>query len=260
MKKLLLLLIWIVLIQCAKPKEKPEMAGAYNMLSQSVKGDSLDSTYTDRPQLKIYTGDFIMYAQVGSKDSVAAFGIGTFVPEAGGVKEDIFYSASGNSADDSTRAYTLEIEKTPAGFKQAIQDIEIQGKKYTLGEDYESVGEAKTSPLDGAWENIKFYNIKGKDTTTLKGIQYKAYGSGQVIFAHTYLDSLKKLHTGMGFGSYEMTGDNKVKEICKASNYGVIRGRTFDIEIELQGSEGFKQTITNSDGTKNVEIYKRLKK
>ncbi len=41
------------------------MPGAYKMLSNSIKTDSLDTTYTSGNQIKIYTNDgFMMYANI----------------------------------------------------------------------------------------------------------------------------------------------------------------------------------------------------
>ena len=53
---------------------------------------------------------------------------------------------------------------------------------------------------------------------------------------------------------------NKVKESMRASTYSSVRGHDFDIDIKLNGSDGFTQTITDTDGTKNIEVYIRLKK
>jgi hypothetical protein len=56
-----------------------------------------------------------------------------------------------------------------------------------------------------------------------------------------------------------MTG-NKVKESMVASTYSDVTGHDFDIDIELNGSDGFTQSMNNTDGTKSVEVYTRLKK
>lgn len=57
-----------------------------------------------------------------------------------------------------------------------------------------------------------------------------------------------------------MTGSNKSKESVLASTYHQIRGKDFDIDIEMNGTDEYKQTITEADGTKLVEIYQRMKK
>ena len=90
-------------------------------------------------------------------------------------------------------------------------------------------------------------------------VQFKAYYAGHVIWGDNWTDTLNKNHTAIGFGKFEMTG-NKVKESMMESTYTAIRGHDFDIEVEMMGADDFKQTITNTDGSKSVEFYQRLKK
>ena len=56
-----------------------------------------------------------------------------------------------------------------------------------------------------------------------------------------------------------MIGNNKVKEHVNVSTYYQIRDKNLDIDIEMTGTDEFKQTITEANGAKNVEIYQRLK-
>ena len=44
-----------------------------------------------------------------------------------------------------------------------------------------------------------------------------------------------------------------------ASNFSEVRGHNFDVDIEMNGADGFTQTITNPDGAKGIEVYERLK-
>ena len=71
---------------------------------------------------------------------------------------------------------------------------------------------------------------------------------------------MNKKHTGIGFGKFEMSGTNKVKESMVVSTYAVVRGHDFDIDVEMNGTEGFTQTMNNPDGSKNIEVCQRLKK
>lgn len=64
----------------------------------------------------------------------------------------------------------------------------------------------------------------------------------------------------MGYGTFEMHGSSKVKENVTASTYHQIRGKSFDIDIEMKGTDEFKQTLINSNGEIGVEVYQRLKK
>ncbi len=202
----------------------------------------------------------MMYANVNPADSASSFGIGPYTADTGGVKENLIYSAADTTANTSPGSFNLVIENTPKGYKQVIPEIESGGQKFRLTEEYDAVGTTEKSPLDGAWKEIKSYTIKGKDTTVNNATQFKTYYAGHFIFGHTWADSTKKLHTGMGYGTFAMNGTNKVKENVEASTYYQVRGKIFDIDIELTGADEFKQTITESNGDKGVEIYQRVKK
>jgi hypothetical protein len=117
-----------------------------------------------------------------------------------------------------------------------------------------------TSPLDGAWKQTRSYSIKGNDTVNNKVTQYKTYYAGTVVWGGTSVDSSGKQHTGTGFGKFEMNGNNKVKESMAGSTFYQVRGHDFDIDIVMNGADGFTQTINNADGSKSVEVYERLKK
>lgn len=252
----------LALVSCnnADKKEAMSMPGAYTMLSQSTNDGKKDSTWGTVKQLKMYTADHMMYANVSPADSVASFGIGTYTAAGDSVVENVFFNASDTSSNDKPASFTVMIEKTAKGYKQVIPNMQWGDKKLSLKEEYETSGTTVTSALDGAWKETKNYWIKGKDTTVNKGTQYKAYYSGYFMFGNTYTDSTGKLHTGMGFGTFAMNGANKVKENVTASNFYQIRGKSFDIDIEMTGTDEFKQTITETDGSKGVEIYQRLKK
>ena len=260
--KLIFAIVLLGIVSCNNEvkKETQHMPGAYTMLSQSVNDGKTDTTYTNLKQLKIYTDDHMMYANINPADSVSGFGIGTYTADTGAVVEKVFYSASDTAANTTPGSFKLLIEKTPKGYKQVIPEIESRGQKFKLTEDYETAGTAATSALDGAWKETKAYTVKGKDTTKNEAIQYKTYYAGHFIFGHTYKDSAAKLHTGMGYGTFEMSGTNKVKEHVAVSTYYQIRGTDVDIDIEMNGADEFKQTITQTNGDKNVEHYQRLKK
>ena len=240
--------------------ETMQMPGAYRMLSQTVNDGKKDTTVTTVKQLKIYTGDYMMYANVNPADSVSGFGISTYSADTGTVIEQVIYNAFDSTANASPGKFTLLIEKMPKGYKQVIKDMESGVQKFTLTEEYNMEGTTVKSPMDGAWKAVKFYTITGKDTIENKIVQYKTYYDGHFIFGHTFTDSTNKLHTGMGYGTFEMTGANKLKENVTASNYYQIRGKSFDIDIVMNGTDEFKQTLIEPNGDTGVEIYQRLKK
>ena len=258
------LLLAAFIIGCNNATEKKEglnMGGAYSMISQNVKSDSTDTTYTNYKQLKLYLGDFMMYGGVNPADSVSGFGVGTITENMDTITENVMFNASDTSKSENPGTFKLVIEKTAKGYKQIIPDMgTANGQKYTLTEEYETVGTSATSPLDGLWKQVKGYSIKGTDTTNNVITQYKMYSAGHFMFGHSYADSTNKLHTGIGYGTFSMDGTTKLKESILATTYASIRGMSFDISIELTGTDAFKQTITNADGTKDVEFYERVKK
>jgi len=260
--KQVLAILFLAAIGCNNAPEKKalSMSGAYSMLSQAVKGEKIDTTYSNLKQLKIFTDDHMMYANVNPADSVSSFGIGSYSSSMDTITETVLYNASDSSASDSAQTYHLTIEKTAKGYKQIIPEIGTGTQKIKLTEEYEIVGTKASSPLDGLWKMTKGYTVKGTDTSKGDGIQYKMYNAGHFMFGNTWTDSTKKLHTGIGFGTFTMDGTTKVKESVTASTYYQIRGQSFDIEIELTGTDEFKQTLTNKDGSKGIEFYQRVKK
>lgn len=262
--KFIFAIFLLIIVSCnTSQKEQAEtkhMPGVYVMLSQSVNDGKKDTTYTTLKQLKIYTGDHMMYANINPPDSVSSFGIGTYSADTGTVTENVIYNAADTTANSSPGKFSLLITTTPKGYKQVIPEIESNGQKFKLTEEYDSVGTTAKSPLDGAWKQTKSLWIQGKDTIENKGTQYKTYHAGHFIWGHTYIDSAKKMHTGIGYGTFEMNGNNKVKEDVSFSTYYQVRGKTMNIDIELNGTDEFKQTITEPNGGKGVEFYERLKK
>ncbi|MBL7744854.1 MAG: hypothetical protein JNN00_15380 [Chitinophagaceae bacterium] len=252
----------LVLAGCkgADKTENVSMTGTYKMLSQSVKSEKTDTTYTTLQQLKIFTPDHMMYANVDPTDSASAFGVGSYSSTIDTVMENVIFSASDTTKNEEARNYKLTIDKTQKGYKQIIPDISFNGQTFTLTEEYENAGSDVTSPLDGVWKLTGAWYITGKDTIPQKTIQYKAYYAGHVIWGHSYMDSLNKYHTGVGFGKFTMTGNDKVKETMMVSTYHQVRGKDFDVAIEMKGTDEFTQTITEPDGSKAVETYQRLKK
>jgi hypothetical protein len=263
MRNSILNILLLAFISCnnSTSKETPAMPGAYSMLSQAIKGGNVDTSFTTLQQLKIYTEDYFMYANVNPADSVSAFGIGTYSTDSPGVvTEHAIFSGADSTSNTSSASFTLQISKTDSGYKQVINDIESQGHKYMLTEAYQKVSMDAKSPLDGAWKETKSYYIKGKDTSLDQHVQYKTYYAGHFIWGISYTDSAKKTHTGIGYGTFTMDGTDKVKETVTASTYSQIKGMNFNIDIATNGSDAFSQTLVNADSSKTIEYYERLKK
>lgn len=241
-------------------KESPSMSGAYKMLSQHIKGGTTDTTYKSFLQQKIYTGTYMMYANVNPADSVSGFGVGTYSITGDTLTESVFYNGSDTTKSDTPQAFKLVIEKTTGGYQQVIPEIESQGVKYVLTESYETISKPDSTAIDGLWQMEKSYWTKGKDTFAINSTQYKIYHQGHFIWGQTYLDSLKKTHTGIGFGTFSMPAPDKVKENGKASTYSAVTGHNFDIDLQMNGADAFVQSITYKDSSKQVEFYRRVKK
>jgi hypothetical protein len=80
------------------------------------------------------------------------------------------------------------------------------------------------------------------------------------MYGHSFKDSANRNFTGIGFGTFEMNGDNKMKETDLNSTYSIAVGQSYMIDIEMNGTDNYKQTISYPDGSKSVEYYERLKK
>ena len=253
------LLLFLIACNSGEKVDTVIMPGAYVMISQSLKNNTLDTTYHELLQLKIYTGDYMMYANFFARDSTSGFGVGSYSAIKDTVSEHVIYSALDSVKNDTPRTYKLFILKNDSGYKQVIPDMESRGQKIILTEVYKSVGTTAKAPLDGVWKELKTYYVKGKDTIKYNTTQYKAYFGGYYIWGNTYSDSTRKNRTGMGFGKFTLDGTNKLTEFCITSSYYRIRGKNNYIDLEMNGEDEYKQTINFPNSEKSVEIYQRLK-
>lgn len=251
---------FVILISCdSKPLQ---MEGIYKMDSAAVKTQSSDTMYRNTNQLKIYTPDFMIYADVNDGDSVSRFGIGTYTINNDTLTEHVIFSANDSICNDQLQSFKLVIEKTAHNYKQFIYGMDQgDGSKFDLTEYYSDVTADGTTSLDGAWKQTSAYRLSGADTFHVKNnVQYKLFYNGYVVWGHCMKDSSNKAHTGVGYGKFKVIGDKQLKESMHTSTYSLVRGHDFDINLELIGTDRFKQIITNKDGTADVEFYERLKK
>jgi hypothetical protein len=261
MRKLIFFAVVLAVISCntSKIKPNPKMAGAYFMISQTVNDGKKNTKYTDLKQLKIYTDSFFMFAQVNPSDSVSGFGVGSYSTDTGTVIENSSYVGRDTTFTTDPQTYRLNINMTPDGYEQVIPEITINEQKSKLTQEYQKVSIDSITPLDGVWKETEYYLLKGKDTARSTRTQYKAYYAGYFMYSHTYNDAASKIHTGIGFGTFTMDGNTKLKEMDLNSTYSIAVGQAFTIDVEKDGTDHYKQTIVNSDGTKSVEFYERVK-
>lgn len=243
-------------------KSGVSITGVYKMLTMNMQGEDLDTTITTREQLKIFTGEFLMYSNYNPVDSSSSFGVGEYTIDADTITEKILFTAVDSSRNNNPGTYSLIIKKTPGGYIQIIPKIETQqGQIYKLTEEYISTGGSEKSPLDGAWVLVSRYVFNGKDTMVLPAYhQYKVYHGGQFMWGNSYDDSTGLKHTSIGFGDFYTLGKNMIKESGRTSTFSNIRGHDFEITYKLTGKDRYEQLIVNADSTISGEIYERMKK
>ncbi|HPG12745.1 MAG TPA: hypothetical protein PLU37_14525 [Chitinophagaceae bacterium] len=254
----------ILLVNCksAEQKKRDQMAGIYRMMYQSFKGESLDTTITTGQQLKIFSGEYMMYTRFNPVDSSSSFGIGTYNTEKDTVTEHIMFTAADSVTNATTRTYSLIIKKTDSGYIQVIPRIEgNNGDVLELTEEYNEEDPGEETPLEGIWHLKKRYTINGTDTTMLPAWnQYKAYQNNHFLWGNAIEDSTGRIRTAIGFGHATVTGDGMIKESGIASSLKEVAGNDFDIKYTMDGKDKFTQHIANDDGSISVEVYERLNK
>jgi len=260
MKRFAYILLVLAIVGCgtSKEKEAASINGAYNMLGQKFGGMVLDTIITKHKQLKIYTGGYMMYVRLSPEDSLSAFGIGTYTVDTAKLIENITYSAADTIESKSLYSDTINLTKTPTGFKQSIPKIRSEKGDISLDEVYESVGKAVTSPIDGVWKQVSGYSITGADTVRWNDVQYKAFYGGNFAFGNVETDKHNITHAGISYGTFSMAG-TAVKETITASTWSALNGQQFEVTIAMNGVDAFTQNIIQKDGTKEVLVYERMK-
>jgi len=261
MKRHIYFLLIVTITGCGSPatKQPASLTGAYSMLSQTFGGNALDTTYTQHKQLKIYAGNYMMYVRLSPADSLSAFGIGTYTADTSRLIENIIYSAADTIEINSLYSDTINIAKTAIGFEQAVPKIKSDKGDISLTEEYESVGTAATSPLDGCWKQVSGYSVTGTDTVRWTDVQYKAFYAGNFAIGNVQTARNNITHAGISYGTFVMDG-NTVRETITASTWAALNGQSFEVAITFKGPDAFTQTIIQKDGTKEVLFYERMGK
>jgi hypothetical protein len=215
-------------------------------------------TVNSNPQMKIFTGNYSMYARYAN--SKAAFGVREVVAVRGGIEERNIFGISDTSLFVIPNAFHVEIEKTETGFKSVIPSIQIMGQDLYIEETYRQVSGGKKASVDGAWQLTKAFTVNGTDTTHLDIVQFKFYQSGHFIFGHALRDSAGVQRAGMGFGTFEMTGEDALVENVEVSSYPAIVGKSFNIKVTLTAPNQLLEIVDELEGVKSVEYYQRMVK
>lgn len=241
--------------------DMPEMPGVYSMESQTIDNGTNKTVLKDLKQLKIYTDKYFMYVQADPANSLYAFGVGSYsVNDSGMVIENSVFTAGDTTSTLDQKTYKLNITTNIDGYKQFIPEITIGGQKSSLTEEYKRSGTNVSTPLDGVWKESNFYVVDGNDTTKHERTQFKAFYHGYFMYGQYNLNDSTNTHsTGMGFGTFKMENDHQLKETDLNSSYNIIPGEIYTIDIDMINENSYKQTLTQPDGSKHIEVYQRMK-
>jgi hypothetical protein len=247
-------------VQQVKNSAVLNMPGIYIMTRQTIdSGKGVEAV--NGQQWKVFTDKYVMYARRRSEtDSSAAFGVGTYKVENGKVIENMFYGAAG----PSDNRFELDVNKLTDGYTQVIN---FPGnRRFILTENYERTDRKLASPLDGAWSIEKRTNVdkNGKSNTILStetAKQFKFYNSGHFMWASSWKeDGSDKWSSAYGYGTFDNTAPDEITETNVSSTFGrELNGQPVKLKIKFTGKDMYEQTITWPDGTKMIELYKRLK-
>jgi hypothetical protein len=246
----------------AQPVKQPakfNMEGSYTMFRQTINAGNGDSV-TAVHQLKLFTDKYVMYARRRTQDSLADFGIGTYRVENGKVIESIFYSSNG----PQNAIYELAISRDNDGYIQVINfPGDAQNKSFILTEDYKRFGRKIKSPLDGAWQQVKKISVSpdGSAVTDTTLVQFKVFEAGSFIWANAVKDNATNQYQARyGYGSFDMRSPKQAAETNLSSTYAAaLIGKPVLLDLKFPSKDMYEQTITYPDGSKLIEVYKRLK-
>ena len=260
MGKFIFLLLAVVGLGCGchTPQAPVNIAGAYDMVTQTFGGNVLDTTFTQHKQLKLYTGRFMMYVRLSPADSLSSYGVGTYTISGNRLVENIVYSAADTIAIKTPDSDTMVVTQTADGMEQARPNIRSDKGDISLKEVYHRVDTAVLSPIDGCWKQVSGYSVKGTDTVRWADVQYKAFFAGNFAFGNVETDKRGITHAGVSYGTFTMAG-NTVNETITASSWPALNGQHVAVEITVNSPDVFTQTIRQQDGTTEVLRYERLR-
>ena len=240
-------------------KRVTNLDGVYLMLSQSLVGNSFDTTFTERKQLKIYTGHYMMYVHLGIYDSVSSFGIGTFSIKKGKLTEHIIYSASNSIENTNSFSGTVNISLRHRGYEQVIPQIMSDRGRVRLIEDYQLLVTSLPSPLDGTWKLTDAYSINKKDTMRHKAVKYKTYYKGYFSAGSFNTKPSGEKYTIAEYGTFRMNEKNKLQEHITYSTISIKKDQLYDLDILMKGNDVLTIKAADTTGIEEVENYERMK-
>lgn len=254
-------LLLLVSTTCRSQDENyvTDLSGAYLMLSQSLEGRSVDTTFTERKQLKIYADRYMMYVRLDPEDSLSSFGVGTFSIRKGRLTEHIIYSATDTVENINSFSGTVNISKRHRGYEQVIPQIMADKGKVRLTEDYQLLAAGAPSPLDGTWKLTASYTVNFKDTMRKQSVKFKTYYRGNFSAGSFNTDSSGGKHTMVEYGTFSINEKNRLKEKVSYSTRSMRKGRSYNVDVAMKGSDLMTLKVMHAPGIEEVERYVRMK-
>jgi hypothetical protein len=239
-------------------KSSFEIKGAYTMSRQMITRGTQD-TVLNTQQLKLYTNNYFIYVHPHDADSLAEYGIGTYIIQGGKIMEYPFYTSSGGARQDS---FELLVNTRTNGYSQIINFPDQQSGNFILTEDYTNVSKKANTPMDGAWKEVMTTTItkNGEKTTDTHPVQFKVYESGYFIWVNTVTNGgTQHPISRYGYGTFKMLGKNQIQETNIRSTYNKsLVNKPVNIQIKFMGNNNYEQTIIGDNGDKTIERYERL--
>jgi hypothetical protein len=106
----------------------------------------------------------------------------------------------------------------------------------------------------------KYLSLSTGDCRQKQPTRIQTFQSGYFIWAITVKDSTNKSTSVFGYGPFDYLGPTKIRETVANSTLitGLV-GKKYDVDIQMDGNDSYKQTITFANGDKSTEVYQRLK-
>ena len=103
--KRLLVIGMLLVFSTASGQSTKSIQGAYRLTRQVFTVGGKD-TVTGINQAKLFTDRYMIYAHAIPGDSLAAYGIGTYQPVAGGIMEQVFHTSANGARRDTFKRKT----------------------------------------------------------------------------------------------------------------------------------------------------------
>lgn len=249
-----IVLLLLVLSGCASRKDRQTMSGIYRIESTRRQNSKTDTLIAEQNQFKLYTNDFYAYANL-TNDTSVSFGIGHYSLNGDHLVEHNLFSTG---MLDTAQAYDLQIERTEQGYRQLIENIQINGLPTRLMEEYISIPAVGASPLDGTWKLASFCKVTAKDSVCEPRKQYKIFHKGYFMFLQG-IDRGTYYSKSFGFGHFDFT-KNSLSETNLFTSFTRMADQQVNIQVDFKNPDEFVQTISSDlDSATVIERYIRLK-